>query len=108
MADKVRTNIVLTRANYERLKELVERVPGTTMSGYVNELLDESLPVVLGMLDKSDELPTFKDDAEAQEDYITHAIARQMVERMFGTQEDFIHTLMKLGGALGKGEEDKK
>lgn len=104
MPEKIRVNLMLTKTNHERLRELRERVPGVTMSDVVNEVLDGSLPSMEAMLDKADELgrDEFLADEEAQEDTFTRVMAQQMVEKMFGTQEEFIHTLMKIGGAVSE------
>ena len=94
--------MMISKSNHERLKALAEDVPGLTMSGLVDELLSESIPAVEAMLKKAEELPSFVDDEEAQENEMTRILAERMVEKMFGTQEEFIHMLMKIGAGLNK------
>lgn len=97
MPEKVRVNLVISKRNHEALKALTQDVPGLSMSNVVDELIADAVPMLQAMLSKAEELPKLKHDE--QERRMLRLVANQMVERMFGTQEEFIHTLMRIGGA---------
>ena len=107
MPEKVRVNFRITKRNHERLKELIERVPDATMSAVVDEMLDDTLPAIFAMLDEADKVgrEKFKNDEEAQERIFNKAFAEQMVQMLVGSKEEFIHTLMELGGNPKKSAE---
>ena len=100
--EKIRVNLVISRKNHRELKRLAERVPnGFTMSGFVDEMLDSTVPAMHEMLDQSEKDPNFLEDEEKQDTKMMELLVQQALKNIMGSK-DLIHTITQLGEQLKK------
>jgi hypothetical protein len=75
-------NLYLNKEIYIAAQQTVKRIPGATVSAWIDELLAGSMPAINAFLDEAEKDPSFMESDERQEVLFSQLMAVQALKLM--------------------------